>query len=233
MTLRHKRVVGTLDTGTAADWNDDHHLDPTETLTFWTTFTEHVFADLWDVTQCTGAGTADVSNAGGHVDLILDTNPNNGDISSARMMCTGSAADITAYFDEPVVTMAVCLASVVMTSRKFEFGLFVSADTPFTANKARACFYLDGATLYAVTSDGVNETSVSLGTFTMYGVYRIELTETMAKFYRDDLDGVLASIATTLPLVPLTIKYSAMAGALGEALLYTDFCGLTRLKRHA
>lgn len=226
MTLRHKRVVATLDIGTAADWNNDHHFDPSSEVSFHTTFTEHDFATMWDDSQCTGAGTAVLSDSNGHVFLMLDTDPANGDIATCMFAISGTGADITSDEWEPSATFRIFNASVVRTGRFWEFGFFRAADTPFTANDRKVCFYMDGVTLYAKTGDGAAETTTNLGTYDDSATYRVELTETNAKFYVDNLVTPLATHTTNLPTTNLTIKLSAKAGALGEALLYCDFFGL-------
>lgn len=233
MTLRHKRVVATLDIGTAADWNNDHHLDPSDELVFWTTFVEHKFSDLWDVSQAVGAGEAVVSNIFDHVKLIVNSGAVDADIGTCQLMYSATVGDITIFNDEPVATFSVRIVSASMTSRKIEFGFFASGDSPFTDNKACACFYVADGTIYAKTSDGVNQTTYGIGVWSPYAIYRIKLTSALASFYIDNIDTPVHTISTTLPVDPLTIKLSAKAGASGAATFYCDFVGLTRLTQHS
>jgi len=61
MTIRHKAVKATLDRGYATEWNDDHHLDPTDEIIYFYTWIEHALNVDWDTGQISGGGAVTVT----------------------------------------------------------------------------------------------------------------------------------------------------------------------------
>jgi len=221
--IRHKRVVAVLDVGSHDDWNDDHHCDPTDEIDFSTDMSFIVFADHFDDTQCAGGGTAALSNTSNHVFLTMTSTAGGGGIGSAR----GKYGDFCDKTDLPILTLAVDLPTV----QAQEFGFFIHATVPFTANQAGAYFRVAGGTLYAVTGDGAAETATNLGAPSQYGVYRVEFTSTQVKFYVDDLVTPAATHTLNITASALNVKLSSAVSGGVSQIVRCDFLGLTRLRK--
>jgi len=229
--LRHKKVVSALTQGLSADWNDDHHFDPTDEIDFSTTFCEFVLADAWNAAQTTGATAPTVSLVSGHAFLVLDSTADVGDIATVRFMLAGSAGDITNKTDLPVATFALDVATPGAAGTTHEFGFFRNADTPFTANQRGAYFRIAANVLYAVTGDGAAETTTNLGAPNQYDVYRIEFTSTQVRFYVGSLSTIDATHTANITTADLTMKLSTIGVAAGAQIMRSDFAGLTRLRK--
>jgi len=231
MTIRHKAVKATLDRGYAYEWNDDHHLDPTDEIIYMTSFIEEIITAEWDLAQTTGATAADVVLSDNHSFLELNSTADVGDIASIRKERGSNVGNITDPDDLPVLTMAVRLVSPAGAGTTHEYGLFTSATTPFTALQHGAYFRVAANVLYAVTGTGAAETTTNLGVPNEYGVYRVEILSTSVKFYVDDLVNAVAAHTTNLPTTNLTIKLSTIGVAAGTQILRSDFVGLQRLRK--
>jgi len=231
MTIRHKAVKETLDRGYASEWNDDHHLDPTDEIIYFTTFIKDALITDWDNAQCTGGGACAVSLVNNHAFLSTVSGAGVGDIASIRKELAGAVGDITDPDDLPIMTMAIRLVSPAGAGTTHEFGLHLSATAPFTANASGAYFRVVANVLYAVTGTGAAETTTNLGTPNEYGVYRVEILSTSVKFYVDDLENAAATHTTNLPTGNLTMKLSSIGVAAGSQILRSDFVGLQRLRK--
>ena len=220
--IRHKRVVSTLDVGSSADWNDDHQLDPTDEIENNIDMSFTTFGAHFDNTQCANGGTAAFANTLNHVFMTCTSSAGAGGLACVR----GINGDFTDLNDLPILTMAVDLPTV----QAQEFGFFVTATAPFTANQSGAYFRVAGGILYSVTGNGAAETTVNLGAPSQYGVYRIEFTSTQVKFYVDDLVTPAATHILTIPTDALNFKAaSAVSGGVSQ-IARMDFVGLTRLR---
>jgi len=231
MTIRHKAVKETLDRGYASEWNDDHHLDPTDELIFFTTFIKDALTTDWDTAQCSGGGAVAVALTDNHAFVSTTSGAGVGDIASLRKELAGTVGDITDPDDLPVTTLTVRLVSPAGAGTTHEWGLFTSATTPFTANQHGAYFRVVANVLYAVTGTGAAETTTNLGTPNEYGVYRIEILSASVKFYVDNLESAVATHTTNLPTGNLTMKLSSIGVAAGSQILRSDFIGLQRLRK--
>ena len=232
MAIRHKAYKETLNRGYAYEWNDDHHLDPTDEIDYFTTFIEQALSSSWDSAQCSGGGAVGVALDSNHAFFTANSGAGVGDRATVRKMLADAVGNITDPDDLPVLTMANRVTISVGAGTTHEFGLFVSATTPFTANQEGAYFREAAGVLYAVTGTGAAETATNLGSFSGYGVFRIEFTSTDVRFYVDDLTSPVATHTTNLPTGNLTIKLSAIGTAAGSQILRSDFVGLTRLRKH-
>lgn len=221
--IRHKRVVSTLDNGSSDDWNDDHHLDPTDEISTsidmaLTTFAAHFLSD-----QSANGGSAAFANTSNHVFLTCTSTAGAGGLGSAR----GVYGDFTDENDLPVLTVAIDLPTI----QAQEFGFFKHSDTPFTANQSGAYFRVAGGILYSVTGTGAAETTTNLGAPNQYGVYRIEFTSSSVKFYVDDLVTPVATHTTHKTTDALNVKISAAVSGGVSQIARCDFIGLTRLRK--
>ena len=231
MTIRHKAVKETLDRGYAAEWNDDHQLDPTDEIIYFTTFIKNALATEWDIGEITGGGAVNVSLTNDHVFVNTISGAGVGDIASFRKMLAGAVGNITDPDDLPTMTMAIRLVSPAGSGTTHEFGLQDSAVAPFTALQEGAYFRVVANVLYAVTGTGAAETTTNLGVPNEYGVYRVEILSTSVKFYVDDLENAAATHTTNLPTGNLTMKLSSIGVAAGSQILRSDFVGLQRLRK--
>jgi len=231
MTIRHKAVKETLDRGYAAEWNDDHHLDPTDELIYFVTFMERSLATEWDTAQCSGGGAVSLGLVDNHVFVSCVSGAGVGDIATMRKMLGGAVGNCTDPDDLPVMTATARLVSPAGAGTTHEFGLFTSATTPFTANQHGAYFRVAANVLYAVTGTGAAETTTNLGIPNEYGVYRVEILSASVKFYVDNLENAVATHTTNLPTGNLTMKLSSIGVAAGSQILRSDFVGLQRLRK--
>ena len=236
MTFRHKAVKATLDRGYASEWNDDHHFDPAEYVSFHDCFMCNAVTNLWETGQSDAGNIPTVAVVGaagsGHVFAVLQTTAVVGEISSLRHKVLNAASDVTSPDDLPVLTMAIDLDTPAGAGATHEFGFFANAVVPFAANQDAAFFRVTANVLYSVTGAGAAETTSDLGAPGQYGVYRVEFTSTSVKFYVDDLVTAVATHAANITAADLNIKFSAQAVAAGAQVLRSDFVGLTRLRKN-
>lgn len=221
--FRHKAVKATLDKGYASEWNDDHHIDFADELTWADVFIFNSLAECWDTSQCAVDGAVSVAMVDNHNFAVMTSGTTAGSIAS---MCLGSA-DMTNKLDLPIATFAIQLETVALA----EFGFFKAATTPFTANQDGAYFRVSAGVLYAVTGDGAAETTTNLGAPDEYAVYRVEFTSTQVRFYQDDLESAVAIHTANITADDLTLKLSTKVSGGVSQILRTDGVGLTRLRK--
>lgn len=233
MSMRHKRVVATLDTGAAADWNDDHTFNYLTCLT-----NEHVFLGvpitvMWDTAQTAGGVAPTITLQDGHTFTFLDTGAGAGNTSAMRHELGGAVGNITRPEDAPTLTAAVWMEAYPILGQAAEFGFFPSAQAIFGANNEGAYFEIDANVLYAVTGTGAAETRTVITPATgipEYGVYRIELEATTCSFYVTNMVTPAATHVVTLPTNPLTMKFCARNNGGVATDMYVDGVGLERLR---
>jgi len=235
MATRHKFKAAPLDKGLSADWNDDHHFDPTDEVDWSTDFVNEMFDDVWDDGDCSGGGNVGASMTDNHLFADVDSGAGVGDIASMQKISGLGVGDFTNKLDLPVLTMAVKIEDPTGAGNTHEFGFFRSADTPFTANQRGIYFRIAGGKLYAVTGDGANEEAndITPAVFAInkYMVLRIEVGSTAVYFYVDDLVTYECGNTTHIPTENLTIKLSTIGIAAGANILRSDFIGLSRLRK--
>lgn len=230
--VRHKAIKATLDVGRATEWNDDHIADYTDEVRHRCIFVGIPLSVEWDFTQVAGGVNPVNVFEDDHCFAYLNTGGVTGQISSMRHEFSGAAGNITSVGDAPILTTAVWLEAYHTAGLVAEFGLIRSdTATAFTANQDGAYFRIDGGLLLAVTGNGVAETTTDItpvAGIPEYGHYRVELTDSNAKFYVDDMATALATHTTHLPNDPLTIKYSIQSQNNVDSKMYVDAAGLTR-----
>lgn len=231
MTMRHKAIKNTLDVGTAVEWNDDHISDFTDEITIEANFVTPVITTHWDLTQG-GAGVAAVITFQDHHALVkIDSGVNDTDWSAMRYEFNGAAGNITYVDNAPIMTCAVWMDAYAATGKVAEWGFQDNAVAPFTANQDGAYFRINADVLYAVTGSGAAETLSDItpaGGIPEYGHYRIELADSYAKFYVDDMNTAAATHNTTLPDSDLTMSFAARNDTGTKADMYVDAVGLQR-----
>jgi len=223
MSIRHKAFKSTLEKGYASEWNDDHHVDFTDELVFYDVFVYNALAPCWSVAQCAVDGTAAIILVSGHNFAVMTSGTTASSIASMRLGTT----DTTSPGDLPSFHVAVQLATVALA----EFGFFVAATVPFTANQEGAYFRVSAGVLYAVTSTGAAETATSLGAPDEYAVYWVDINSSDVRFYQDTRSSPLATHTTNLPSSNLTIKLSTKVSGGVSQILRCDGAGLTRLRK--
>jgi len=223
MTIRHKEVKATLDRGYASEWNDDHQIDFEDDLIFYDTFWYNSLAAWWSTAQCANGGTAAITIVNNHNFVVMTSTAAGGGLGSLRL----GTGDMTNKLDLAITTMAINLGTTAL----HEFGFFVAADTPFTANQKGAYFRVSGGTLYAVTGDGAAETTTNLGAPSSYAVYRVEFTSTDVRFYVNDFTASVATHTTNIPTDDLTLKISAKVSGGVSQIIRTDGVRLQRLRK--
>lgn len=231
MAIRHKAYKATLDRGYSSEWNDDHHLNPSEEIMDFTTFIDRAYTVTWNAAQNTSAVLPIVSITNNHAFMYLNSGAVMALKGSIRYMLAGIVGDITNLLDLPVLTMSIRLDSIGAVGTTHEFGFFVNATAPFTVNQQGAYFRVVNNVLYAVTGTGAAETTTPLPIPNQYGIYRIEFLSDRVKFYIDDLINPVASHLLNLPVADLTIKLSCQTVAAGAQVLRSDFVGLQRLRK--
>lgn len=223
MTIRHRAFKQPLDKGFSSEWNDDHVVDLSNYLTFYDCFYNDALAPWWNTAQSTGSGAVTTDMVDNHLFLTVRSGGTATSIGSVRF----GNDNCTNRLDLPIFTASVRLD----TTRKLEFGFFAAATAPFTANQNGAYFRVSNGVIYAVTGTGAAETVTSLGTPSLYGVYKIEFTSTNVKFYIDNMREPRAIHTTNLPSVDLTFKFSAQRELGEEQILRCDGVGLQRLRK--
>jgi len=221
MTLRHKAYKTALSTGLASEWNDDHWADfRDELLAEWTFPAHNIPAEFTNAV--TGSATVDVGMANNHNSMNLLTGATSSSVASLKLGDT----DTTNKLDLPIFTSTIKLESNDLA----EFGFFVYANTPFTANQKGAYFRISGGKLYAVTGTGAAETATEIGNLTTYGQYKIEFTSIDVRFYLDDLITPVATHTTTIPTEDITLKVSLKTQTTTPRILRMDGLALMRLR---
>jgi len=231
MSSRHKRIVNTLDVGSHNDWNADHIVDFSNEIDWEYSPISIPVANVWDTAQTAGGSAPVVALQDSHVFDYLNTGATTDQTSSMRLEMATTASDITAKEDAPVLTMALWMESYHTALNVAEFGLIPYATALFTANQDGAYFRISGNKLYAVTGNGAAETATDITPSTgipEYGNYKIELTDSDAKFYVDDMETAKTTITTTLPNNDLTIKISIRSKNNVDTSAYLDGVALKR-----
>ena len=231
MTIRHKAVKATLDRGYASEWNDDHHLDPTDELMHVDVFFENAITNKWDTTQTTSGTAATIDIADNHVFLRLQATGGAGAVCTIRHKVLNVSNDIFHPDDLPVLTVSVQLVPVLPAGPSQEWGFQNNGAAPFQLNMEGAYFRVDNNVLYAITSDGVAETITNLGAPDEYGVYRVEFTSTSVKFYVDSLVTPAATHTTNLPANRTNVKLTSRQFGVTTTELRSDFVGLQWLRK--
>ena len=231
MSSRHKRIVDTLDVGSHNDWNDDHIADFSDEVDWEYSPVSIPVANIWDTAQTAGGSAPVVALQDSHVFVYLNTGATTDQTSSMRLEMATTASDITAKEDAPVLTMALWMEAYHTALNVAEFGLIPYGTALFTANQDGAYFRISANKLYAVTGNGAAETATDITPGTgipEYGNYKIELTDSNAKFYVDNMETAAATITTTLPDNDLTIKISIRSKNNVDTSAYLDGVALKR-----
>ena len=227
MTIRHKFRAAPLDKGLSSDWNDDHEIDFTDELLFSDVFFWDALSEFWDISQCTGGGTAAIDLVSGHNFVKIESSVGAGDVGCLRLGTT----DMTNKTDLPIATFTIKTDTI----QNQEIGFFRAADTPFTANQNGAYFRILAGALYAVTGDGADEevNDVTPATFNINKYYqlRIEFTSTNVRFYIDDMVTPVQTNTTHITTDDLTFKASAGETGSVSQILHRDAFGLMRLRK--
>ena len=227
MTTRHKFVAAPLDKGLSSDWNDDHHIDFDEELTFWDVFHYGALMAHWSTAQCAAGGTAAIDLVSGHNFVKIESSAGAGGLGCLRLGTT----DITNAADLPVATFTIKTDTV----QKEEIGFFKASDTPFTANQDGAYFRISASKIYAVTGDGAGEEAndITPATFGVNKYYqlRIKFTSTTVEFYIDDLVTYVQANTTHITADDLTFKASAAVSGGVSQKLHMDGFGMTRARK--
>ena len=230
MSIRHVRIVGPLDTGASADWNDDHLADFYARIEIIEDMVSQAQAASWNLAQETSTTATATTISAGVVAMRLNATGGVGNFASARHMLAGSAGNITNKTELPIMNCAVELTGLTADTLTHEFGLFASATTPFTANSNGAYFRVSAGVMYAVTGTGAAETATNVGAATQYGSYRIDVLSGSVKFYADDMVTPLATHTTNLPASDVTMKFSTAQRAGGSNLMNVQACALSVLR---
>lgn len=231
MAQRHKRIVTTLDTGGSADWNDDHIVDFTDELDYEYSPLTIPVANVWDTGQTSGGTAPTVTLTDSHTGVYFITGATTDQTSSMRLEMATTASDITAKEDNPVITMALWLDTYHTAGNVAEFGLIPYATNLFTALQDGAYFRINDNKIYGVTGNGAAETATDItpaAGITEYGVYKIELTTSNAKFYIDDMETAVLTQTLTLPNNDLTIKISVRSKNNVDTKAYLDGVAIKR-----
>ena len=235
MTSRHKAIKGTLDTGHATEWNDDHQADFTLEIEEYDLTTGVAITSEWDLAQTSGGSNPVWSLVGAagqeHAFVVLNTGATTGQISSMRHMLSGAAGNVTSPLDLPALNMALWLEDISGVGVEAEFGFFASATTPFTANQAGAYFRVDGGDLYAVTGTGAAETATLIAAYSEYANYRIKINSTNIEFFVDDLETAAVTQTLTRPAVALTPKVSVISVGNYDETINLDALAWSRLRK--
>ena len=221
-SIRHKAVKASLEQGYASEWNDDHHIDFTDELLQDWVFSSTNIPDEF-TTSLSGTGAIDVYMVNNHNFLNIETVATGSSVASLIL----GDDDVTNKLDLPIFTTAVRLEDVDLA----EYGFFVKAGAPFTANQKGAYFRCTGGNIYAVCGNGVSETAVLIGAYSEYAQYKIEFTSTSVRFYINNLATPEETITTNIPTDDLTLKISAKNQTAAERILRVDGIALMRLRK--
>lgn len=245
MSKKHKANKGTLDVGTAEEWNDDHIDDFTTSIDINPGLRTTAIASAWTLSAAAGGNNPAISvvdaAGSGHSCMVLNTGAGAGKSSEAVMMLAGQALNVTSETDLPILTMAVQVVTVEAAGIVAEWGLAERTDAQFTKNLDHAYFRIEDGVLYAVTGNSAAgpaaETTTDLGAYSEFGVYRIEYASVgatiHARFYVDDMDTPAADHTTNLPSKDLTVKAGVITPAGADSTIRMDACGLQILRKTA
>ena len=216
MAYKHKRYVATLDSGAAADWNDDHIVDFRTNIDMLLCLRTSALTACWDLFSA-GTGNdpavAMVGAAGsGHAFVVFNTGATTANTSGMSKELAGTPGNVTSLADYPTLTFALQIAAAHTAGKVVEAGLFNQGVGIFTANQDGAYFRVEDDVLYAVTGDGAAETTTDLGAYDEYAHYRISLVSVggvdKAYFYVDDMVNTAASHTVNLPNSDLTAMFA-------------------------
>ena len=220
--MRHKAKKSSLEVGLVSEWNDDHIADFEDKLIQeWSFSSTSLSNDLTKIEANNGAVNIGMSSNHNFCNLISSTTAN-----GLAVLELGEG-DVTNKLDLPVFTTAIKLE----TSDKIEFGFFVHANAPFTANQKGAYFRISGGKVYAVTGNGTNETITEIGEVNTYEQYKIEFTSTDVRFYVGDIRTIDATHTTNIPTDNLTIKFSVKTNGGVSQIARVDGFALQRLRK--
>ena len=175
------------------------------------------------ITSTSGTASVDVAMSGNHNWCNLLTGATQDSVAVLQLGDT----DVTNKLDLPIATFCIKLEDV----DEAEFGFFVEANTPFTANQKGAYFRVSGGELYAVTGDGVDETVTDIGAITTYSQYKIEFTSTQVRFYTEDLRTLRATHTTNITADDMTLKIASTNTTAVARDLRVDGLALMRLRK--
>jgi len=215
MSLRHKKVQTVLGKGLSSEWNDDHVVNFATRINWDERWMINALTDNWELGQETSTTPTVVLFWNDYVAASLYAAGGVGNRSTIRRKLLNVAADFTGESMQPVLEMAIGIFSPTADNATHEFGFFVTATTPFTANQNGAFFRIDNNVLWAVSSNGAAETKTNLGAPSLYAVYMIKHTAAGDFFYIDDLEAAAATHLTTLSVADLTIKLTCAQRAAG------------------
>lgn len=234
MSLRHKRYVATLDTGAAADWNDEHIHYFAVSKDISDSFITPALTTNWDLTINATGVVGVIVLQDHHTLAFLDGGAANNDWSCMRYERGGAANNITHLNDYPILTTAVWMEAYAAAGNVAEFGFQDNAVAPFTATQDGAYFRISGNTLLAVTGTGAAETTTDItpaGGIPEYGHYRIRFVSEGAVdkvyFYVDDMVNSAAVHTTNLPDSDLTMSFATQTLGGTRANMYVDAVALS------
>jgi len=231
MAVKHKAHKDTLEVGKSSEWNDDHTADYTSRKTHKCFIIGANLGAHWDFAQTTAAANPSMVFNDHHEFAEIDSLVAGPTITSMRHEFSAAAGNITHINDSPTMITRIGIIDYDATINCAEWGLFDSANTPFTANQDGAYFRLDTDVLYAVTGSGAAETATDITPISgvdVFAQYVIELTATECKFYIDDREVPVATHLLTLPDSDLTMKYSTQTAAAVQTVIRTDAICLER-----
>jgi hypothetical protein len=235
MTIRHKRIVATLDTGTAADWNNDHITDFSTSINHDCQFLGVVVTECYDTAQTSGGSAPVITLEDNHTWVKFSTGATTDNISSMRHKINNAAGNITNALDYPIFSSSVNLKAFYTANEVFQIGFMASATSPFTANQDGAYFRIKDNKLYAVVGNGTAETEEEITDITLsqdcYLNLRIILSTTQALFYVDDMSTEKITITTNIPTADLTIKFNARSKNNVNTILRVDGVSLQILRQ--
>lgn len=233
--MRHKRVVASLDTGEAVDWNDDHTPDFTTNIDMYLCIRGANLAACWTLFSAgTGVDPAVtmVGAAGaGHAYVVFNTGGVTNNTSGMSKDLAGAAGNTTSAADMPTLTFTMQIVAVHNVGEVIEMGLFDQGVAPFTANQDGAYFLVNNDTLYAVTGDGAAETTTDLGAYNEFGVYRIEFATGHVYFYVDNMVTAAADHTANIPDSDLTIMFTIRSLNNVDSTMRLDACALQVLRK--
>ena len=242
MSMRHKRVVATLVTGTAADWNDDHEANFADEIQHEGLHVGLTITHNWDFAQTAGGSNPAWALVGGagseHAFVVLNTGGVTNQVSSMRHELGGAVANVTSPGDAPVLTLTLQVSAVHdaagVANSVVEFGFQDDSDALFTQNLDMAIFRIYDGKVHAVTGSGAAETETEIADYNEYGQYRIALTSARCDFYVDDMvtpaASHVAADADEIPNAALTVKVSVRSRNNVDSTIRVDGLAWARLR---
>jgi len=235
MSMRHKRYVETLDTGAAADWNDDHGQNFTTHIDLYLCIRAAALTACWDLFAAGAGNNPAVTLVGaageGHAFVVFNTGGTTNNTSGMSKELAGAAGNITSPLDLPYLTFTMQIVAIHTAGEVIEMGLLDQGTAPFTANQDGAYFLVNNDTLYAVTGNGAAETITDLGDYNEYSVYSIEFESASVKFYVDDMVNPAAAHTTHIPASNLTAMFTIRSLNNVDSTMRMDGCGLQTLRK--